>query len=114
MPSWWLACGDQHQHTGSGSTLEALHGVLFYVFVCVQVVKDKSSLQQTPESSELGAKLEKVEELERQIEDQKFKISQLREEKVRRKTFVSVYYLRLNWLSLPRTPPTPLPSLGHI
>jgi len=35
------------------------------------------------ESSELTAKLEKVEQLERQIDDQKFKISQLREEKVR-------------------------------
>jgi len=35
-----------------------------------------------PETSELSAKLEQVEALEKQIEDQQFKISQLREEKV--------------------------------
>jgi len=39
MPSWWLACGDQHQHTGSGSTLEALHGdarLLYFILrLCV-------------------------------------------------------------------------------
>ena len=49
------------------------------LLVCTQ---DKTSVQPTAEPSELSAKLEKVEELERLIEDQKFKISQLREEKV--------------------------------
>ena len=44
--------------------------------------QDKPSVHQNTESSDISAKLEKVEELERQIEDQKFKISQLREEKV--------------------------------
>jgi len=53
-------------------------------------LQDKSSAQpQSTETSELSAKLEKVEELERQIEDQKFKISQLREEKVRLEKFYS-------------------------
>lgn len=50
---------------------------------CVYKTQDKSSVrQQSVEASDLGAKLQRVEELERQIEDQKFKISRLREEKV--------------------------------
>jgi len=63
---------------------------------CVYI-QDKSSVQQqSPEALELSAKLEKVEDLERQIEDQKFKISQLREEKVSLKQL----YFCLNYLHL--------------
>ena len=55
-------------------------------------MEDKTwSDQLSPRSSQLTAKLEKVEQLERQIEDQKFRISQLREEKVcMRETFICV------------------------
>jgi len=53
-----------------------------YLRLLLACTQDKSSVQPTAEPSELSAKLEKVEELERLIEDQKFKISQLREEKV--------------------------------
>jgi len=67
---------------------------------CVYI-QDKSSVQQqSPEALELSAKLEKVEELERQIEDQKFKISQLREEKVSLKPLYScLNYFHLHFES---------------
>jgi len=73
-----------------------MHCCMWCIRLIAQV-HDKSSVQQTPQLSELSAKLEKVEELERQIEDQKFKISQLREEKVcLRRCVLCIIYDRLN------------------